>query len=209
MAAKGIRISIKTPRAEVDYEGPVETLMTDLSGFVGALLGTPPGAAAAPGGAPAEAPAAPAPKRRPGRPPKPKAAKAAKAPKAAAPKRRPGRPRKATTAATPAPAAEASSEAGPDGGTLELAQQLGATTGPGLIMAAAANLAIRQGRGSFSRRELSREMQSATGFYRSTYSNNLSKYLDRLIKSGKLSREGRGQFSMPLGTRTDIEARLG
>lgn len=89
-----------------------------------------------------------------------------------------------------------------------IAGKLSVSSGPDLIIAAAASLSIFQRRNSFSRQELLREMQAAPSYYKKTYSSNLSKALTRLVKSGDLLEQSGSTYSLSATKLTELESRL-
>ena len=89
-----------------------------------------------------------------------------------------------------------------------IAGKLSVSTGPDLIIAAAASLSIFQSRKSFSRQELLKEMQAAHSYYKKTYSSNLSKALTRLVKSGDLLEQSGSTYSLSATKLSELESRL-
>ncbi len=81
--------------------------------------------------------------------------------------------------------------------TTDIAVELGSKTGPELVMAAAAHLRFSKDKDEFSRSELLTEMKSAKSFFKTTYRNNLSKSLDGLVKSKRLSNPGTDKYALP------------
>lgn len=71
---------------------------------------------------------------------------------------------------------------GGDLGTVRtIAAKLGVSSGPELIIAAAAFLTFNRKKSTFIRQELTDAMKEATGYFNKNYVNNLSKYLKSLI----------------------------
>ena len=64
--------------------------------------------------------------------------------------------------------------------TASIAAKTNATSGPDLMLAAAAHLTLVAKKDTFSRQELLNEMQNASGYYKKSYSNNLTKYLGKV-----------------------------
>ena len=95
------------------------------------------------------------------------------------------------------------------GSTATLASKLQVASGTDLILAAAARLSIVDGNASFSRKQLAVEMKTASGYYKKTYMNNLSTYLQNLVKDQKLVEPATGTYALSTATRTSIEQRLG
>lgn len=92
--------------------------------------------------------------------------------------------------------------------TSSIASKLDVKTGPDLIMAAVAHFAFSHGKMSITRDELRREMQSATEYYRDTMNKNLTAYLNRLVKAGKLNRLAEGSYALSKTSRTEIKSKL-
>ena len=92
--------------------------------------------------------------------------------------------------------------------TSTVATKLSAETGTDLVRAAAAKLSIVDGKQTFSRQELLNEMKLAPAFYRETYSSNLSKSLDRLVKADKLRLTGRHLYAISSKEHDDLLAKL-
>ena len=89
-----------------------------------------------------------------------------------------------------------------------IAAKFAVKQGPDLILAAAARLTFALGKPTFSRQQLTDEMKSATAYYKQSYMNNLSKYLNRLMKDGKLLEPATGTYSLSATTQTDLRTRL-
>lgn len=120
---------------------------------------------------------------------------------------------KAAIPAEPPPAQ--TNDAGSTGSTGELdhstntiATILGAKTGSDLVVAASARLTLVQGKDRFSRKELRTEMQTAASFHKATYNNNLSKYLDGLIKADRLRLVGKDSYAISANEKKTLEAKL-
>jgi hypothetical protein len=94
------------------------------------------------------------------------------------------------------------------GTTNNIAARLGVSDGAGLIVAAAAYFTFGQGKDRFNRLELLAEMKGATSYYRATYSGNLGKYLQTLIRSKRLSEIGKGTYALPAQIRDELRAKL-
>ncbi|MBI5683947.1 MAG: hypothetical protein HZC54_02605 [Verrucomicrobia bacterium] len=92
--------------------------------------------------------------------------------------------------------------------TKSIAAKLTCLSGPDLVLAAAANLEMVQGNGEFSRKQLLKEMQSATGYYKSSYSKNLSKYLKTVLGDGSITEATGGNFSLSAKKLDEIRRRI-
>ena len=96
----------------------------------------------------------------------------------------------------------------PSHSTNTIAKLTNATTGPDLIMAAVAKIIIVDGKDVARRNEITKEMRAATSYYKKTYSNNLSKYLDTLTKADSLRLAAEDTYGLPAKPRESIEAKL-
>ncbi|MEM0948870.1 MAG: hypothetical protein AAGK37_15830 [Pseudomonadota bacterium] len=92
--------------------------------------------------------------------------------------------------------------------TTDIAVKLTSKSGPDLIMAAAAHLRFVKRLEDFKRGELLAEMKSAKSFYRQTYSNNLSKSLEGLVKGGRLSNPATETYALPHTEEEGLRAKL-
>jgi hypothetical protein len=90
-----------------------------------------------------------------------------------------------------------------------IAAKLGAKSGSDLLKAAAAYLALVKNAQTFSRQQLLSEMQSATSYYKKSYSTNLTKYIKTALqKDGFLSETAKNSYALTAGARADLERRL-
>jgi hypothetical protein len=92
--------------------------------------------------------------------------------------------------------------------TRSIAAKLGVKSGSELLIAAAAHLALVKGTETFTRQELLSEMQSATSYYKSSYSPNLTKYIKTALKKGLLAENGKNLYALTATARTDLEKKL-
>lgn len=90
------------------------------------------------------------------------------------------------------------------GTTSTVATKLGSKSGTELIVAAAARLTLVMGLESFSRQQLLDEMKSATAYYKKSYSNNLSKYLQQLVKANDLVEAAKDTYALSANKRADL-----
>jgi hypothetical protein len=93
------------------------------------------------------------------------------------------------------------------GTTRTVAAKLGAKSNTDLVLAACVRLA-QQNKPQCSRKDILDSMKEATGFYRNTYSNNLSKALDTLVKQGKLLEPAKEIYALSVDTKKELDARL-
>src|SRR5207245_11520222 len=94
------------------------------------------------------------------------------------------------------------------GTTSTLAARLKAASGPELIVAASARLTFVLGHRSFRRKQILEEMRTASGYFRSTYSANLTKYLRSLAKAGTLIEASQGMYALSAAKREELERLL-
>jgi len=92
--------------------------------------------------------------------------------------------------------------------TASIAAKLGVGSGPDLILAAAAQLTFVAKKETFSRQELLKEMQNASGYYKKTYSNNLTKYLNGTISDQKITETAKNVYALSAKTKVELEAKL-
>ena len=93
--------------------------------------------------------------------------------------------------------------------TTDIAVKLSSKSGSDLVMAAAAFLRFVKGQEDFKRSDILAEMKSAKSFYKQTYSNNLSKSLEGLVKGGRLSNPGTDKYALPHSEENSLGATLG
>jgi len=103
----------------------------------------------------------------------------------------------------------AGSDSVPQLTTGSIAAKLAAKSGSDLLMAAAAHLALVKKTEPFTRQQLLTEMQSATSYYKTSYSANLSQYIKTALqKDGGLSENAKNSFALTAAVRGDLEKRL-
>lgn len=95
-----------------------------------------------------------------------------------------------------------------DHSTNTIATLLGAKSGPDLILAAAAHYTLVLGKDRFTRRDLLGEMQTASSFYKATYNNNLTKYLERLVRADRLRLVAQDTYALSASEKQALEAKL-
>ncbi len=81
-------------------------------------------------------------------------------------------------------------------------------SGPDLIVAAAAHLELIQGKEKFTRSDLRQEIRSATSFFKSSYTSNLSSYITSLVKSEQLHEIGQDTYALPEARKRELRALL-
>lgn len=115
-----------------------------------------------------------------------------------------------TPSPTPQPSAVQNNgdESSVVGTTTTLAAKLSVASGPDLALAAAARLMLGLSQASFTRDQLLTEMKTATSYYKSSYSNNLSSTLATLVKSGKFLESAKDVYALSAKTKQELETRL-
>ena len=92
--------------------------------------------------------------------------------------------------------------------TKSIAAKLNCSSGRDLVVAAAAHLTLAKNQDSFSRKELLSEMQSASGYYKKTYGDNLSNALNGLLKDNTLTELSKGNYSLSEQKRKEVGGHL-
>jgi hypothetical protein len=99
--------------------------------------------------------------------------------------------------------------AAPFGMTVKsVAAKIGGASGGDLLYAAVVSLAIIKKKETFTRREINDEMKLATGYYKATYTNNLTSYLDGLTKQGVIIETSKDTYAVQEEARKEMEQRL-
>lgn len=94
------------------------------------------------------------------------------------------------------------------GTTATMAAKVGGGSGTDLTIAAAAYLTFVANQLSFTRQQLLEAMKLGTGYYKSSYSNNLSTTLQTLVKNNKLLETTKDNYSLSDPTKKELEAKL-
>jgi hypothetical protein len=89
-----------------------------------------------------------------------------------------------------------------------IATIIGASSGPDLVIAAAAHLHFSEGKTTFTRRELTAQMRSAPSHYKATFLNNLSSYLSGLTRADRLRLSGADIYALSNRERQNLEGKL-
>jgi len=93
--------------------------------------------------------------------------------------------------------------------TGSIAAKLNSKTGSDLILAAAAHFTFVLGKNTFTRKELHKEMKTASGYYKNTYrGGNLTGYLNSLIKDGKLLEPSKDNYALSASAKSDLSAKI-
>jgi hypothetical protein len=93
--------------------------------------------------------------------------------------------------------------------TTAIAVRLRATRGPDLFVAAATKLTFYDGKESFTRSDVLKEMRSATSFFTENHRKNLSKYVRQLIADKRLNERAKDLYVLAMETRTEMARKLG
>lgn len=94
------------------------------------------------------------------------------------------------------------------GTTATIGAKLGASTGPDLIIAAAAKLTFVDGKATFGRKEILASMKEATGVYKKTYLDNLTGYLARVVQQQKLVQISADSYALEQELKKSLGAQL-
>ena len=89
-----------------------------------------------------------------------------------------------------------------------VAQRLNATSGPDVVLAAAAHLTIFQGQEVFSRQQILDNIKKAHGYYKKSMAGNLSGSLQSLLKQDQLREPSDENYALAVAGRTRIDAAL-
>ena len=92
--------------------------------------------------------------------------------------------------------------------TSTVAYKLSAQTGADLAIAASAKLLFVDGSEQFSRKDILSEMRQAPAFFKSTYSNNLTRSLEGLLKSDRLRLTGPETYSISANEKERLRTKL-
>lgn len=92
--------------------------------------------------------------------------------------------------------------------TNTIASQIGAKSGPELLIAAVTHVQLVQKKDKVHRKEIAAEMKKATTFYKNTFTSNLSAYLDGLVKAKRLNLVGDKIYALTASERQKMESAL-
>jgi hypothetical protein len=111
---------------------------------------------------------------------------------------------------TGAPGGNEAQKTTPSGGKLQwttetIASKLKCKTGPDLIIAACAHLTFVVEQQSFTKSEIHEKMKTAKGHYKETYFSNLTSYIQRLVRKGKLNEISKDTYALNDKFRTELE----
>jgi hypothetical protein len=94
------------------------------------------------------------------------------------------------------------------GSTATFAAKLNVKSGPDLIVAACARMTLVSQQASFSRQQIIKEIQGATGYFKKTYINNLTTYLHQLVRVQKLVASADDTFALSIPTLKELELKF-
>jgi hypothetical protein len=89
-----------------------------------------------------------------------------------------------------------------------VAAKFGGGSGSELLNTAIASLAVIKGKETFSRQEINEEMKLATGYYKTSYSSNLSNYLETIAKQGTIIEVSKDVYALKESVRAEMELKL-
>lgn len=89
-----------------------------------------------------------------------------------------------------------------------IAAKLGGDSGGELLYAAVASLAVIKKKETFTRQEILDEMKLAVGYYKPTYSGNLTSYLEAASKKGVIIETAKDVYALKDGARVEMEQKL-
>lgn len=89
-----------------------------------------------------------------------------------------------------------------------VAAKLGANSGSDLLYAAIATLSVLKQKEKITRQEINDEMKAAVGYYKPSYSSNLSNYIETLLKQGTLIEVSKDVFAVKESARSEMELKL-
>ena len=92
--------------------------------------------------------------------------------------------------------------------TNSIAAQLGAKSGPDMVIAATAHLMLSAGKDKCTRKEINAEMKGATTFYKKTMTNNLTKSIDTLLKAKRLNLISKDVYALSADEKASLESQL-
>lgn len=95
-----------------------------------------------------------------------------------------------------------------EGTTNTVAAKLSVNSGPELVIAAVARVALVLGQEKIGRTNLLKEMKTATGYYKQSYGSNLSVSLKNLVSNDRLREVSKDEFSLSATELQKIKATL-
>lgn len=92
--------------------------------------------------------------------------------------------------------------------TSSIAAKLKVNSGPQLALAAAAHLSLVSKAEPFTREQLLADMRSATAYFKKTYTGNLTKIINRLVKDDRIAETATNLFALTAASKTELETTL-
>ncbi len=92
--------------------------------------------------------------------------------------------------------------------TNSVAAKLVVKSGADLLMAAAAHLALVKNMTTFTRQQILNEMKTASSYYKKSYGNNLTGYLNRANSAGTLIENAENAYALSASARASLEKKL-
>lgn len=89
-----------------------------------------------------------------------------------------------------------------------IASKFGVDSGGALLYASIASLAVFKGKETMTRQEINDEMKLAVGYYKPTYTGNLSSYLETLVKQNKIIEVSKDTYAVKDSERQAMEQKL-
>lgn len=93
--------------------------------------------------------------------------------------------------------------------TSAIARKLGCGSGRDLLKAACVKLQVVDSKGECQRKDILAEMRTAKTYYKKSYQNNLSSYLERMVKDGELNEVGTDSYCMPEELAASLREQIG
>jgi hypothetical protein len=88
-----------------------------------------------------------------------------------------------------------------------IAQKLGVTNGPELIISAALSY-VKGGAAAFTKKQLRERIREAKTYYKSSYGSNFDNYIGTLVKKGRLNHTSGDSYALPANELTSLNGRL-
>lgn len=92
--------------------------------------------------------------------------------------------------------------------TNAIAIKLAVKNGSGLLVAAAAHLALVKGLQTFTRQQILKEMRTASSYYKKNYGANFTKYLKTVTEAGTLNESAANCYALSANGRTELEKKI-
>lgn len=89
-----------------------------------------------------------------------------------------------------------------------ISKYLGVETGKDLVFAVAVHFTFFENKDKFTRQEIFQKMKSTPNYYRATMSNNLSKYINKLVTEKQLNKIAKDNYTLSPTALYDMEIEL-